>query len=570
MGDGQYNVLRRFTEKLIHGFSTQGVNVDVFDLADRAKCISLAKGQYDMIFALNGMTLEYGSQIFHDNNTIFWSFLLDHPYYHHYRLLCGKRNYLVSCVDHHHVDYIKHYYSNVDQCVFMPHGGMRLTNKDKPYAQRKYQVVFLGSHGSDKDYEEQLSHLAKPLQDILMEVESVVIKGSEVPLETLLRQALLQQIPDMDDTEFRNVLGELILFDAEIRLKKRDRLITFLAQEGIEIDVFGSGWDAAKYQWAPNVHIHDSVTYEEAHEIMSDSKIVLNVLPLFRNGSHERVFDAMLCRAVCISERNIYLSQAFKENEEILFYSFGQLDALPGIIRNVLANEDFAKKIIQNGYEASANKHLWENRAKQILEVANTYYNKYIENTKNHFDTWMDYHKDCNKECNKEDEEYYALLSYVWAKEDKQLTMKAVSTFEQCNLKYPEYYDQLMQYMMERNCGEETDRHGEKFFGQQIHLLKTNINNLKWLYDHCADEISKNVLLKALQSILNPQPLEMSDQEAQGIQRNDLSDRRSVKGIKGLLGMCNQLELESAQGLVYIRYRGDGNTLEGLVSVLFF
>lgn len=87
---------------------------------------------------------------------------------------------------------------------------------------------------------------------------------------------------------------------------------------------------------------------------------MINKMPLFLDGSHERVFTAMLNGAVCCTDESGYWKQEFIDGESICFYDFQDLDNLENIIKELLLNLDKAGKIAQNGYDIAIHKHQWK------------------------------------------------------------------------------------------------------------------------------------------------------------------------------------------------------------------
>ncbi len=108
--------------------------------------------------------------------------------------------------------------------------------------------------------------------------------------------------------------------------------------------------------------------------MMGDSKIVLNTLPWFRDGSHERVFNAMLSGAVAVSETTQYLEEALPSDAWVSFdLSPESLEGLAQRILALLADESRLQGIASAGYEAALSAHTWENRAQELHRDLLTY-----------------------------------------------------------------------------------------------------------------------------------------------------------------------------------------------------
>ena len=78
----------------------------------------------------------------------------------------------------------------------------------------------------------------------------------------------------------------------------------------------------------------------------------------------------MLQKAVVLTERNPYLEQQFKQEEDILFYDLAKLDQLPKIVHSFLASPDRLADISENGYQKALQTHTWKHRAEEMITMA--------------------------------------------------------------------------------------------------------------------------------------------------------------------------------------------------------
>jgi spore maturation protein CgeB len=113
--------------------------------------------------------------------------------------------------------------------------------------------------------------------------------------------------------------------------------------------------------------IHNEVSFPVSLELIADSKILLNIMPWFKGGIHDRVLSAMVNKTVCISDTNEYLEENFVEGENILLYCFDHLEALPEKINHLLSNPMKAKEIAECGYEEAITHHMWKNRIEETI-----------------------------------------------------------------------------------------------------------------------------------------------------------------------------------------------------------
>ena len=57
--------------------------------------------------------------------------------------------------------------------------------------------------------------------------------------------------------------------------------------------------------------IEEECQPDEGVDLMYDSKIVLNTMTWFKDGTHDRVFNGMLAGAVAVTDSSIYMKENF-------------------------------------------------------------------------------------------------------------------------------------------------------------------------------------------------------------------------------------------------------------------
>lgn len=59
----------------------------------------------------------------------------------------------------------------------------------------------------------------------------------------------------------------------------------------------------------------------------------MNVMPWFKDGAHDRVFNSMLNGAVCFTDWSRYLTENLRDGEDIFFYELDALECLPDMVQ---------------------------------------------------------------------------------------------------------------------------------------------------------------------------------------------------------------------------------------------
>lgn len=372
-GSSQYDAVRYFCDEMLLCFTKVGCLVTMFDMTQINPSIVGPDlfDSYDMVFSFNAIGIEiYNSMKVHP---FFWTFLVDPPFHVHKRLELIDKNdpVMVSCIDRNHVAYIDRYYKNIAYTCFMPHGG--ITGEPVryiPYPERSYDVILMGSlsdwtdtknilNAAVESWPELIGPIVNSAQfDIDRELDDIVLKRAE-QLSISLDSSLL--------TEIMFILEQL---DALRRYNKRLSLVRALCKNNISIDIWGSGWKEAvsEYDFYGNLRLHDPVSYNTAKKIMADARIIISDMPLFHDGSHERVFSAMQSGAVTVSDRSIYLEECFVDEHDIIYYDLNNIEKLASRIRTLLSDFSMAENIIRNA-DMLAKYHTWQSRANAIIAI---------------------------------------------------------------------------------------------------------------------------------------------------------------------------------------------------------
>ena len=121
-----------------------------------------------------------------------------------------------------------------------------------------------------------------------------------------------------------------------------------------------------------NLIIGGSLNSHECLEKISDAKISLNVMPWFKEGAHDRIFNSMLNGAVCLTDSSNYMDDYLVSDENAMVYSLEQLEVLPDMVKYLLEDEEHMQKMADQGFEMAKQDHIWEKRAIKIVDFLHT------------------------------------------------------------------------------------------------------------------------------------------------------------------------------------------------------
>lgn len=143
----------------------------------------------------------------------------------------------------------------------------------------------------------------------------------------------------------------------------------FLAKNGVEINIYGPGWDDKKYIDAhPNLKVHKKqLIGDEYSKAISNSKVTLCFLRKLNRDLHtSRSVEIPACKGLMIAERTIEHSALFEEDKEALYFS--NQEELLSKVNEMLDNEAKRIAIASAGYLRCTNSgYGYDNMFRKIL-----------------------------------------------------------------------------------------------------------------------------------------------------------------------------------------------------------
>lgn len=156
-----------------------------------------------------------------------------------------------------------------------------------------------------------------------------------VSIDRMLEAHIRKELGAVPDEELRAAIAGMVFIDICMRSYFRGEIIKCLAEHKIPVHVFGANWeklDCSSHDYIiKNGREVDSVTCAEA---IADARISLNVMPWFKDGTHDRVFTAMLQHTLSLTDDSRYLRENFTDKKELVFYSLEKREELPELVKS--------------------------------------------------------------------------------------------------------------------------------------------------------------------------------------------------------------------------------------------
>lgn len=369
-GDGVYGAIRNYIDNFAIAFRELGYNTIVIDALSQDVYSSLdrIKRKYQIYAVVDCNGIQFVNEVFqkYDKGTVVVSYFCDHPLYHMKRLSRAEGDFIILQVDRKHEEYLNRYYAKFRRTGFVPLAG-RGADVLVPYKQRDIEVLFTGTYQIPKD------EIQKPIEENIIEqlrydVWETLKRCPHMALEDVLGQMLEQYQVAVSDEEFVQIMAELNDIEGGIRYYYRDRIIKVLLSEGVKVSVFGDGWDALECEGKENLSILKGGA-EVARRALGRTKIVLNIMPWFKEGFQERISSGMLSGAVVVTDTSKYIEEEFEDGKDIILYHLENLSELPLKVKHLLADDEEAIRIAEAGRNKVQERHTWQNRVRKMAEL---------------------------------------------------------------------------------------------------------------------------------------------------------------------------------------------------------
>ena len=306
------------------------------------------------------MMLECGKSLWDLWDIPCYNIIVDHPMYYADTLDHAPKNGVVACADRNHQHYISRFYPTVRKTLFLPTAGQCLKPcaELKPFAERSIDVLFIGAYKYDDSYS---------YDSFDSQLTEELIRNPERTFEDTVEHCLRSGQTSLNEDELKSFLQAHCFVDTNTGALFRREILRTLVNAGITVTVYGDRFEKTDLLKYPNFIYKGRCSTEEGIRLMEDSKIVLNQLAWFKDGSSERIYEAMLQGAVALTDDSAYLRETFIDDVDIKFYSLAYLDRLPALVRSILDDPQNTEMLRTNAYRKAAAQHTWLQRTESLL-----------------------------------------------------------------------------------------------------------------------------------------------------------------------------------------------------------
>lgn len=376
-----------FTYELAKAFKEKGHEIFLYDcngqLGSFRRLIDFIELGNTVGFAFNFNGMINDDCLCSGREPVFWNrtgipyinMIVDHPFYYHDEFINVPENYTNICIDMNHKRYYDRFFPGKGRSLYMPLAGTQLDNNMPllPINDRKTDIIFTGNYIRPEHFEKYLDGCDEAVVTFYHEIRQHLYDNPDELLEEYAEKRIRDKFgKKVNDDYLRDCFRNMIFLDLQVRHYYRGKAVAAIADAGYDIDVYGAGYDTLECRHPEHLHTHGNVNSKKCLEAIAQSKVSLNVMPWFKDGAHDRVFNTMLNGAVSLSDHSRFLDDTFHDETDIVFYDLKNLSQLPEKYGNIINDSALLEYITENAYNKAFSSHTWASRAEELLKIFKT------------------------------------------------------------------------------------------------------------------------------------------------------------------------------------------------------
>ena len=366
-----YNLLNIFAENLAEALKEQGYCIEFYDTEteDVQGLAHLIGKRYKALIGFQAWILS--AQRRDDKCSLLdriggpkYNFIFDHPIWLQEQLKYVPDRYYVLTHDRNYVEFVKKYDRGVKGAYLLPPGGRKPKQTGN---ERIYDVVFLGTYGNYRTILTSIAEVVPKEKFLAARFLMYMKKFPNSTAEDAFSKTLEYYGMKPDTQEFVELFYRMKTVIQCIMYYYREKVVETILKNGIELHVYGDSWKESPFAQNPFLKIHKAVHGEEAIQVLAQSKISVNIMAWHKDGFTERIADSMLAGAVVVSDYSTQLEEFY--GEETVLFDLQRIQELPGLLTELLGDEERRKKIAGKAEKKAHASATWEMRAEELMQI---------------------------------------------------------------------------------------------------------------------------------------------------------------------------------------------------------
>lgn len=392
MMEGGVETLSYFSHQMAGEFQKLGYAVFFYDLkqeeSSAGKLRKFIRPRETVLVTFNFQGLEKEAGVYREGIGYLWdtyhipcyNIAADHPYFYDDRLKDLPEKYRHISIDRRQKAYFEEFYPEYVSRGFLPLAGTGLrqgedeakTGKagaqgDAEQAAPCYDVILTGNYTKLSFFEPYINWINKEYAAFYRGIIDDLLEHPACTVEEVALAHCEREMGKEPNDQLRIALHKMIFIDLYVRNYWRGKAVRTLVNAGIPVHVVGKGWEELEDVRHPEcLKLHPQTDSVACLEMLADAKVSLNVMPWFKDGAHDRVFNSILNGAVCVTDPSCYLEEELHEGEGVCYVALQDMDALPEKVKDLLQNDSGRNEIVRRGRAIVEQKHTWAQRAKTL------------------------------------------------------------------------------------------------------------------------------------------------------------------------------------------------------------
>jgi glycosyltransferase involved in cell wall biosynthesis len=392
MMEGGVETLSYFSHQMAGEFQKLGYAVFFYDLkqeeSSAGKLRKFIRPRETVLVTFNFQGLEKEAGVYREGIGYLWdtyhipcyNIAADHPYFYDDRLKDLPEKYRHISIDRRQKAYFEEFYPEYVSRGFLPLAGTGLrqgedeakTGKagaqgDAEQAAPCYDVILTGNYTKLSFFEPYINWINEEYAAFYRGIIDDLLEHPACTVEEVALAHCEREMGKEPNDQLRIALHKMIFIDLYVRNYWRGKAVRTLVNAGIPVHVVGKGWEELEDVRHPEcLKLHPQTDSVTCLEMLADAKVSLNVMPWFKDGAHDRVFNSILNGAVCLTDPSCYLEEELHEGEGVCYVALQDMDALPEKVKDLLQNDSGRNEIVRRGRAIVEQKHTWAQRAKTL------------------------------------------------------------------------------------------------------------------------------------------------------------------------------------------------------------
>lgn len=368
----RYDSLQYFSFCLARAFESNGIQVEMLDLRkwDIGEIFSVTrKNPIDLTVAFNGVLPDSKGNFLSEYLGIpHLAILVDPPYT--FLPLAKDPMQIIACVDEDYCDLFR--LRGAKNVLFFPHAGEEVSLE--PAVHREIPILMMGTC---IDPEAILSHSQRLFGSFIIPKFD---QGMELVFETSMGtlDALCQSFSVDTLALERGIDGNVSPLQLwpwfDLYIRGTARKLALEALEGFPVHLYGDTFQLDHSRsWREllgdlkGMSIHESVTYDTSLQLIQKAQVVLNLVPVFQRGSHERIFSSLARGSSVITHRCPYSETKIPERHGVQLYDLKDPKSIVESVSFALQGGEKVREFVERGRNWVSVQHTWNERIRQVL-----------------------------------------------------------------------------------------------------------------------------------------------------------------------------------------------------------